>query len=93
MIAFTKYLNSALYFRKVLFSIVIVFANGMPYFQLAWNITLMLLVLSFHLYLKPLTSKYEQIKNCVGEICLIIIYICAMILIDDSAKDAEEKRI
>lgn len=50
-------------------------------------------VLSFLIYLKPLDSTYENIKNCAGELTLISICICAMFLVDDSDDDSEDKRI
>lgn len=69
----SKLYIGALYWRKLAFAIVLVFLTEFTYMQLSIFSGFNLIMLGYYLYVKPLESKWENIKNGVGEIVLIIV--------------------
>lgn len=50
-------------------------------------------MLIFIIIAKPLSSKFENIKNAAGEIVLICIGICGSLLVNDSESNDESYRL
>jgi len=63
--------NGFLYFRKLLFSLVIVFLYNKEYLQLVLISLLNIVILAYISYVCPYDSRKENIKNGAGEIVLI----------------------
>ncbi|EAS02479.2 hypothetical protein TTHERM_00629910 (macronuclear) [Tetrahymena thermophila SB210] len=91
--SYNKYYNCILYFRKMLFGLILVFLTEYQYLQLVLLIMLNIFILFFVVLAQPLQSKYENIKNCFGEIILICIGISLSLLVQDNESEDEMFRL
>ncbi|KAL4461960.1 hypothetical protein ABPG74_000805 [Tetrahymena malaccensis] len=91
--SYNKYYNCILYFRKMLFGLILVFLTEYQYLQLVSLILLNLFIFFFIALAQPLQSKYENIKNCCGEIILVCIGISLSLLVQDNESEDEMFRL
>ncbi|EAS02481.2 hypothetical protein TTHERM_00629930 (macronuclear) [Tetrahymena thermophila SB210] len=92
-IKFSKYTNMLLYFRKIIFSCIVVYLHDYTYVQVCLLSVLSLFVGAYYLYVMPQVSNFDNIKNGVSELILIIIIFSAGLLKDDPKEQNEEERI
>ncbi|KAL4477139.1 hypothetical protein ABPG72_008873 [Tetrahymena utriculariae] len=91
--SYNKYYNCILYFRKMLFGLILVFLTEYQYLQLVSLIVLNMCIFFFITLAQPLQSKYENIKNCCGEITLVCIGISLSLLVQDNESEDEMFRL
>ncbi|KAL4493856.1 hypothetical protein ABPG73_010134 [Tetrahymena malaccensis] len=92
-IKFSKYTNMLLYFRKIIFSCIVVYLHDHTYVQVGFLSILSLFVGVFYLYIMPQVSNFDNIKNGVSELILIVIIFSAAFLKNDPKGQSEEERI
>ncbi|EAS05248.2 hypothetical protein TTHERM_01364620 (macronuclear) [Tetrahymena thermophila SB210] len=90
---YSKYTNMVLYYRKIIFSCIIVYLHDYTYVQIALLSVLTLSVAIFYLYIMPQVSYFDNLKNGLSELVLIIIIFSASLLKNDPKDQSEEDRI
>ncbi|KAL4429883.1 hypothetical protein ABPG74_022906 [Tetrahymena malaccensis] len=90
---FSKYNLAILYYRKIIFALIIVYLYKYSYIQLGIITFMNLIVAAYYIVIQPFESKYENIKNAAAEFVLIAIQIIIAMLVDDPQSQAESDRI
>ncbi|KAL4490794.1 hypothetical protein ABPG72_021848 [Tetrahymena utriculariae] len=90
---FSKYYNVVLYFRKMLFCIIISFMYDYTYIQIALISLLNTFIIIYLSVITPFKSKFENIQFITQEILMIAIQMCALFLVKDSQDESEDIRI
>lgn len=70
---YTKYYNGVLYFRKLIFAVIIVQLNNFPYTQLGLICVLNGGMIWYIFYLHPIEKPLENFKSGCGEVILLVI--------------------
>ncbi|EAR85946.3 hypothetical protein TTHERM_01178750 (macronuclear) [Tetrahymena thermophila SB210] len=90
---YSKYTNVFLYFRKIAYAIFIIYLFDCPYVQLILISLLNAFLAFFYFYICPQDKQFENIRNGLSEVFLIVMQICAGILVDDKQDQDEQERI
>ncbi len=90
---YSKFANALLYYRKILFMIIIVYGHNNSYLQMLFISVLNMVLIYYYLYFLPHESLLSNIINGISEFCLIIMQIAVCFLIEDKPNDDENKRI
>ncbi|EAR94972.3 hypothetical protein TTHERM_00509130 (macronuclear) [Tetrahymena thermophila SB210] len=89
----SRYYNVLLYFRKILFCIVISYFYNEPYHQIALISILNLLLAVFIIIITPFQSNYYNYQFILQELSLITIQVLASLLINDDQDVSEDYRM
>ncbi|EAR83860.2 hypothetical protein TTHERM_00821940 (macronuclear) [Tetrahymena thermophila SB210] len=90
---FSKYNLAILYYRKIIFALIIVYLYKYSYIQLGIITLMNVIVAAYYIVIQPFESKYENIKNAAAEFVLIAIQIIIALLVDDPKSQPESHRI
>ncbi|KAL4461587.1 hypothetical protein ABPG74_016211 [Tetrahymena malaccensis] len=90
---FSKYYNVVLYFRKILFCMIISFLYDFTYIQIGLVSILNIFIITYLSVITPFKSNFENIQFIIQEILMIAIQICASLLVKDSQDENEDTRI
>ncbi|KAL4441154.1 hypothetical protein ABPG74_002104 [Tetrahymena malaccensis] len=89
----SRYYNVLLYFRKILFCIIITYLYNNPYHQLVLISILNFLIIAFIVIIIPFQSSYFNYQFMLQELSLIIIQALASLLINDGQNVSEDYRM
>ena len=81
---FSKYFYVVLYTRKLLLGVFIAGLNSIQYVQLIFIDIFNLIIIGYLLAAKPFYKRFENLKNLMCEILMIISQTSFIILIPDS---------
>ncbi|KAL4477137.1 hypothetical protein ABPG72_008871 [Tetrahymena utriculariae] len=90
---YSKYTNVFLYFRKIAYAILIIYLFDCPYLQLVLISILNIFLAFFYFYKRPQEKQFDNLRNGLSEIFLVVMQICAGILVDDRQDQDEQERI
>ncbi|KAL4473382.1 hypothetical protein ABPG72_015625 [Tetrahymena utriculariae] len=90
---FSRYNIVLLYFRKIVFLLVIVYLYNYTYAQIIIVSVMNVLLALFYLLVQPYEKKYENFKNVAFEIVMISIQILFAFLVNDPISQSEADRI
>ncbi|KAL4461967.1 hypothetical protein ABPG74_000812 [Tetrahymena malaccensis] len=90
---YSKYTNVFLYFRKIAYAIFIIYLFDCPYLQLVLISLLNVFLAFFYFYINPQDKQFENIRNGLSEVLLVVMQICAGILVEDRQDQDEQERI
>ncbi|EAR91485.2 hypothetical protein TTHERM_00598660 (macronuclear) [Tetrahymena thermophila SB210] len=90
---FSKYYNVVLYFRKILFCMVISFMYDYTYIQISFICVLNIFIIIYLSVVTPFKSNFENVQFIIQEVLMIAIQICASLLVKDSQDENEDTRM